>query len=381
MKTISNLIIISLFLTSGFCFSQNNLVSNPSFEELDGKPKKTGELNKAITWVSPTLGTSDLYCKSAKAAEIGVPLNVQGEQAARTGNNYAGAIFYSKKTNNIREYIQIELSSELEEGKVYCVEFYVSISDLSMHAIDKVGAHFSTDKIAADNLEPLIMTPQIINKTGRMLANQSEWEIICGEYTALGGEKYMTIGNFYPNEKTPIQKVKKPSSIKGTQNDYGYYYIDDVSVISSDAAGASCGCEAKLNPGKTMPKMNYKYSNVKGDEEKTMVAGDVIKSKIIFFDAGKTVISPNSKSDLDLILKLLKENPKLKVEIIGYANNSEVLLDSAIAENRSKKIMEFLVGGGIKQERLTVKATPGIAEYNEALKAKNCKVNFAVLPE
>jgi hypothetical protein len=66
-------------------------------------------------------------------------------------------------------------------------------------------------------------------------------------YTAVGGERYFTIGNFYNNANTTIVNVG-PSSL----NPYAYYYIDDISIVASGeccyasiaAVGAKCLSDA-----------------------------------------------------------------------------------------------------------------------------------------
>lgn len=377
-------LLVHLFFTVSFAIAQTNLVPNPSFEKLDSKPKKVGELFKAGPWVSPTDGTADIFSKKTKSEEIGAPKNTLGEQTARTGSNYAGAIFYSKKTNSTREYLQVEFSKPLEAGKTYCVEFNINLADLCKYGIDRIGAYISVDKVASNNWDPLNLVPQINNFQGRIITEQDQWEVICGEYKANGGEKYITIGNFYLNEQTKIKKVKKPAKIKGAQNDYGYYYLDDISVIDREEVGATCGCEKKLRVNKFDPQMNIVYSKVSGESEEKVVAEEVIETRSILFEEGKSEISANSKKDAEFIVKLLKDNPKLKIEIIGYADENELKKNPELGTERATMVFQNFLLGGINKTRLTViKGEPIESKEtsNEVLKKQIRKVDFSVILE
>jgi outer membrane protein OmpA-like peptidoglycan-associated protein len=377
----NNLVFFLLFIATSLSVAQTNLVPNPSFEKLESKPKSVGELTKAVPWISPTDGTADIFSKKSKSDEIGAPKNTLGEQQARTGNNYAGAIFYSKKTNSTREYLQVELSRPLEANKLYCVEFYVSLADLCKYGIDRIGVHFSLDRVGSTNWDPLNLTPQVSNFQGRILTDQSNWEVICGEYKAKGGEKIMTIGNYFMNDQTKIKKVKKPSGIKGSQNEYGYYYIDDVSVIDREEVG-TCGCEKKLQIKKFDSGMNYVYSKVSGEKEENVNAEEVIEIKSIFFEESKTDISATAKIDIDMISKLLKDNPKIKIEVIGNAGSNEIVKDEAIALTRATMVYQALIVSGIKKERMQViKGEPIEIDQNsnEIIKKMNYKVDFSVI--
>ncbi len=378
--------IILQFLIFGISCAQAqlNLVPNPSFEKLKSTPKNVGELFKASPWLSPTDGTADVFSKKTNTEDIGAPKNAMGEQIARTGVNYAGAIFFSKKTNNTREYVQAELLSPLELGRTYCVEFFVSLSDLSKYGIDRIGVYISKDKVGAKNWDPLPLVPQISNIPGRILSEHAQWELICGEYKAQGGEKYFTIGNFYPNDETKIKKLKKPSKIKGSQNDYGYYYIDDVSLKDIDDVGITCGCEKKMKIIENNSQMQFVYSKVSGETEEEVDTQEIIESKSIFFDEGKVEITEQSKLDLKLIMSLLQDNPTIIIEILGHADEQELKKDAKIAMNRANTVLNNLVLAGIKKERLKTSDTKPINipnANNESIRSQNRKVDFSVVLE
>lgn len=352
---------ICVFLFSFAAFAQMNLVPNPSFEKLSSKPKTVGELNKAAPWISPTAGTADVFYKGAKDPLIGAPDNQLGSQMARTGENYAGAIFFKNKEDNSREYLQIELTKELDADEVYCFDMHVSLAELSKYAIDRIGVYFSDNKISFNNWAPIAVKPHIENGEKRLLTSTDDWTLICGQYTAKGGEKFITIGNFYPNTETNVDKVKKASTIKGNQTEYAYYYIDDVALYNTDSVDGNCACEKRLTAGSN--RMNYVYSKVtveeKKEEEKVVTSPrQLINNKKILFEKNSDVPTQKSIMEIDWMQKLLSDNPDLKIEIIGWVDSDEARSNSNLGEKRALKIKDQFVAKGLSAERFTIVKAP-----------------------
>src|ERR1043165_7919647 len=212
-----------------------NLVPNYSFELYSSCPNNGDQLNYAIPWYSPTTATPD-YFNTCGSGGYGAPLNIWGYQNAKTGNGYGQIAVYGSITTSIREYLQIALSDTLVQGKLYCISFYVSqagISYYSAHnpiAITEIGLLLSNTAVSSSNDQPLPYTPQIVSPVGTFITDTVQWVEISGLYTALGGEKYLTIGNFKDDASTDTVFIAN-SGI----NPQGYYYVDDVSIIDCDS--------------------------------------------------------------------------------------------------------------------------------------------------
>jgi gliding motility-associated-like protein len=238
-----------IFVNYQSSFSQN-LVINPSFEDISSCPQGPSQLGLANNWDdcnnnADTCSSPDLYgeCNAlpfpipGMDPPVGVPANLLGNQEARTGQNYAGIITKEAMAmmdcNAIeigiyREYIQGTLSSPLVAGQTYCVEFYVSLADKVKWGTDKFGVYFSNTFVQYDfcnDPHPLPVTPQLVY-TGPPLMNTTEWVQLQWEYTATGGEQYIVIGNFWNNAETPLY-----DNNCAEMNPYAYYYIEDVSVV------------------------------------------------------------------------------------------------------------------------------------------------------
>ena len=221
---------IIFILLSSVCFSQTNLVPNPSFEDTVHCPISSGEIANAEFWFSPLtpLSSSDYFNSCSPSANV--PNSPLGFQQAHTGNAFAGIILYAHISSNYREYIETKLTSLLIQNKKYCIEFYVNLANASKFALDKIGLLISNDSIINDSLTTINKIPQIENLVGNIISDTVNWVKISGEFIAQGGEQFITIGNFYSYSSTNIDTIGYPIAV----DSYAYYYIDDVSVYYCD---------------------------------------------------------------------------------------------------------------------------------------------------
>src|SRR5262249_29794989 len=127
-----------------------NLVLNPSFESFTSIPTGLGQVNLAISWTSPTNGSPDYFHSLATAASgVSVPTNTFGSESAHTGRAYVG--LHARPINLYREYVEGTLASPLIAGSTYQVSFYVSLSDGSRWAVDKLGVYLSAGLVGPVN--------------------------------------------------------------------------------------------------------------------------------------------------------------------------------------------------------------------------------------
>lgn len=86
------------------------------------------------------------------------------------------------------------------------------------------------------------------------------------------------------------------------------------------------------------------------------VAGKPVVLRNVFFETGSAALKPESVTELDRLAQLLSETPELRVQINGH---TDVVGNSAanqtLSESRAKAVLDYLVGQGIKAERLRFK--------------------------
>lgn len=254
------LVVFSLTILSIVSFSQN-LVPNYSFEVIDDCPTAFDQVYLAAPWFRPTLGSSDL-CSSCNSGLLGVPQSMTGFEYARTGNNYLAFVTTVTGTvDSYREYIEVRLISPLLAGQTYFVNFHLSLPDSIIVATDAFGAYFSEDSIFDYlSIAELPVIPQVINPAGFFITNQNGWTEVSGEYLAIGGEEFITIGNFNNDPSTDTTYV--PGGPVSPTTNWSYYFIDDVCVSTDPLL---CGPQTKSNENYSINKIkiypNPSYTN------------------------------------------------------------------------------------------------------------------------
>ena len=113
-------------------------------------------------------------------------------------------------------------------------------------------------------------------------------------------------------------------------------------------------------------------------------AGASIVLKNIFFDTKKFELKPASLSELDKVVLLMKENPKLKILISGHTDNVGQAADNILlSNNRAKATIAYLQKNGIEIVRLSAKgfgAAKPIADNNtDAGKSLNRRTELSII--
>lgn len=330
-------------IAKGYGQTTGNMVYNPSFESHSKCPERIdalGVMREADAWWQPTGGSSD-YFNVCGGRECSIPRNKMGFQAPHTGEAYCG-IYCSQE--HYREYLQTELMAPLLAGKRYRVSFWVSLADKSPHAVATLGALLTSTPVSdsssgilmirevkkLDNLgtqtiaTPFI--PQVHNSADSVLEDANNWSEVSGEFMAEGGERFLTIGNFFSfNKSHVIPTMKEQTPLPGA-----YYYIDDVSVVCLE-------CNTPAVPEETpLPEI-----------------GEIIRLNNLYFATDESEVLPQSYIELVKLERLLSSHPSLTIEILGHTDSQgSVEHNQRLSEARAKAVVDYLVAHGISQQRL-----------------------------
>ncbi len=214
---------LTIIFSAAMCMNTfaQNLIPNPGFESPTNCPSGENMLSEAAPWVNPTAASPDCF-NTCGSGGVGIPANNFGDQNARTGSGYAGFFAYHGSMADYREYIQVALTSPLIANTVYCFSMYVNLSDESQYGVNSLGVYFSAAAVSSSGTSTLAYTPQVV-KPSSFITDTANWVLYNYEYTAAGGESYITIGNFYLDASTPLLPA-------GVSQNYSYYYIDDLNL-------------------------------------------------------------------------------------------------------------------------------------------------------
>ncbi len=228
MKRIA-LLVFCFFLLKGY---GQNLVPNGDFEFFSTCPTAYGQIYTANPWTDPTNATSD-YFNGCNPTSIPCQASCVYYQYPHSGIGYAAIEFLFHLSTNIREYVQVPISSILVNNKCYYVEFYTNKANADKYAVNNIGAYISDTAITSLYETCLNVTPQILLPGNPVISDTLNWVKVYGLYQASGGENYLTIGNFRNDANTSIQIIDNTST-----NDEAYYYIDDVSMYEIKTTNA-----------------------------------------------------------------------------------------------------------------------------------------------
>ncbi len=258
-------IFILLFLfTFSYLKAQNNIIPNHSFEDYYYCPDLPAQIDSSCSkWFTPIgessinsppftvnkRGSSDYFNRCDNGAFASIPTNGFGHQDIYIGNAYAGiAISISKLSASLnnhtyKEYLEVEVLSNLENNSVYCIEFKYSTAEIiywdviNVHKLAyypiKIGV-LLTDTLVKRSLQTGVKQPLNICATPTFVTSlipykdTVNWVHVQGNFTAKGGERYLTIGNFECNPSD-----YNPDSVAV------YIYIDDVRLYKCDPDSAN----------------------------------------------------------------------------------------------------------------------------------------------
>jgi outer membrane protein OmpA-like peptidoglycan-associated protein len=123
---------------------------------------------------------------------------------------------------------------------------------------------------------------------------------------------------------------------------------------------------------------------VKDIQLKKLEVGVTIVLRNIFFDTGKATLRPESTAELARLLKLLEEQPALKLEMSGHTDNvGTAALNRDLSLRRAQTVVAYLVGKGILAERLTAAGygdtRPVLPNTNKVNRQLNRRTEFKVV--
>jgi outer membrane protein OmpA-like peptidoglycan-associated protein len=89
---------------------------------------------------------------------------------------------------------------------------------------------------------------------------------------------------------------------------------------------------------------------------KRIEIGSTIVLRNIFFDFDKATIRPESANELERLIKLLNDNPTLKIELGSHTDSKgSDDYNMKLSDSRSKSVVDYLIGKGISTARLVAK--------------------------
>lgn len=432
-----SLLILILFLqNTGFILAQeqalsksdNNIVNNHSFEELENCPQGYGAIDQARGWIGVNF-TPDLFHECATDPRVSVPQNYFGTQRPSEGKGYAGILLYHERSP--LEFIATNFTEPMLKGEKYNLSFKISWARVySNYACNGIGVLFTNDVGSA--LE--VTTPDLL--INDLITDDKSWVTISKTIIADDDYAFVVIGNFKGKEKTKTYQFQR------TGYAGAYYYIDEVKVekFKEDDAQDFIKIYGKVLDANTqkpldaridyvLTDINYRafeesnastgeyefsamqsassfYLEVKAEgyfsqririreiKEKLVqqdfammpiAIGNVMVWEDISFNTNEAILKKNSAPALKMLASFLQENPDFRIEIAGHTDNQGSEADNlALSQARAQAVVNYLVEEGfISPKRLEAKgygaAKPRSSNDTEEGRQKNRRVEVKII--
>ncbi|HBS85604.1 MAG: hypothetical protein A2W91_14425 [Bacteroidetes bacterium GWF2_38_335] len=360
-----------------FRIVSQNLVPNPSFEDLNAYPYEISQWKFVKKWFS--IGTADVYHVTPLGMnqdnDVGVPKNSSGYQMPKTGNAYAGIITSNEINRNFnREYIYTYLTNSLEKDTVYYAEMYVSLASNSV-CVYSLGMYFSdsfpkraiitgeiankvrfvkykkTDKIYANVFNN---SPQVKNPSGNFLYDTLNWTKISGYFKAMGGEKLLLIGDF----SNPLEIEYSNLDSDG----WAYYYIDDITVCKKNEY------REPMSSDSSMSKENKKLEPFKK-----------YTFKRLLFQYDSFIIDTTSTNELLDLCSFLTANSSYFIDITGHTDSTGTSeYNQVLSEKRAQAVANYLVNCGVDKSRVQYNGKGSSEPVSNTDSKLNRRVEFII---
>ena len=144
-------------------------------------------------------------------------------------------------------------------------------------------------------------------------------------------------------------------------------------------------------PGYLFHSENFELTDTAGYREvvkviemKRLTAGKIIVLNNVFYDFDRATLRPESTTELDVLAKLLEENPALRIELGSHTDDKGAdEYNQRLSEQRASSVVVYLLGKGIAPARLVAKGygetIPLATNETEEGRQQNRRTEFKVL--
>ncbi len=331
-SSMKKIMCLFFFLGSFQFATSQNLIPNPSFEEVNEiVPYWSGtfsKFNRRIkTWSSPTQGSPDILFYKLLDKMFPKREKVDlGKHLPRTGKLMVGIKTFGCLTNTMhcKEYLQVPFKEPLRSGEEYYYEYWVSPVELSVK-VNGFGMALGLEKMedfmhtGMLDIPPAHIAEEIID------GDSIQWHKISGTFIADDNHKYAILGNFNDD-----QMIK--SKVEKDGMDYGYYLIDDVLVKPTNPKIHSLSppvAVSKFKPNKVMILPN------------------------LLFDLDQATIKESSFPTLNDLADYLIAHPINTIKITGHTDNQgNQDHNLRLSQERAMAIKTYLIQKNIDSERI-----------------------------
>lgn len=164
----------------------------------------------------------------------------------------------------------------------------------------------------------------------------------------------------------------------------GYERSEETFDVSNLTRSGTFKRDFYLTPKKPENGISEPSAQIIDEVEPEQVNETTFRLDKVYFASGQATVLPTSYEQLDGLVKLLKENPTMKIRVEGHTDDrGEPALNQRLSLDRAFQIREFLIKKGIAGNRVQFKGygdtQPLAPNDTEENRQKNRRVEFVIL--
>ncbi|MEO5642229.1 MAG: OmpA family protein [Bacteroidia bacterium] len=307
-----------------------------------------------------TMGGYDIFKSEFKDGKWGEPENLGWPI-----NGPDDDVFFVISANGKHGYYASTKADGVGEKDIYKITFLGPEKPLALSSEDNLLAGLAQPVKNVEALQPVAVKTANVTILKGTITDKLTHAPLGARIEIVDNTINQTIATFNANSSTGKYLVSLPSG-----KNYGIYVKMDAYLFHSENFD--------------IPVIATYQEVTKDIEMEKIAVGSTIVLRNVFFDYAKSTLKPESSQELDLLVKILTDNPTIRIELSGHTDSRGAEDgNQRLSEARAKSCVDYLVAHGIKMDRLEFKGygetQPIDTNETEAGMANNRRTEFKIL--
>lgn len=267
----------------------------------------------------------------------------------KDGDFYVGFYTFCFKPNR-REYLCVKLNESLVDTLEYKISYKAMLRTDCQFALGHMSALFEKERPSFEKYSVIDKVPQSTISNELFMKKTGQWFVVSDTFKVSGGEQYLLLGNFFSDDFSGKITFEEYSW------NYAYYYIDSVVIESFEPkkladidATKPTNLTLDIDSNFTLFSDSNRYIiNINKVDTFQIEKNKRNIIKNISFAINSSELLNTSFTELNKWVDFLKDNPNLKVEIIGHTDSTGIESKNiTLSKERAQSVKNYFVNNGV----------------------------------